>query len=84
MAHAVKHSQKIGEFLEWCHQQGIELCSDGARDRMFPIRESTEGILARFFLINPAAVEHEKRAVLGWQRKQNDKADKKKIKKARR
>lgn len=60
-------SQAIGEFLEWCNEQGWHLAewvADKWDDRMFPIHLSISEVLARYFDIDQGRLEEEKRALL--------------------
>lgn len=73
--HKVKEdSQKIGEFLEWLGSQGIELMQwrkNYPRDRHpFPIGESIEKLLYRYFEIDFDKAEAERRALLDYVREQ--------------
>ncbi len=58
----------IGEFLEWCNSKGMELASwveEGRiEDRMAPIPENIEQILARYFNIDLKKLEEERRKIL--------------------
>jgi hypothetical protein len=68
MAAVQERSQEIGEFLEWLSSKGITLCRlgvpDWERNCYFPIRESTEQLLAAYFEIDLDKAEAEKRALL--------------------
>ncbi len=65
----VRHkSQIIGEFLEHLRSEGVHLCRwhEGKKyDEYIPIEEpSTEKVLADYFDIDLAVIEHEKEAML--------------------
>lgn len=65
-------SQSIGEFLEWCKEQGLYLCSDvNGADRYVPITKSNERLLASYFGIDLWTLEREKEAILAQQRELN-------------
>jgi len=60
-------SQMVYNFIEWLGQHGMAICTteDGLRGtRFFPVMESAEALLARYFGIDLNAVERERRAVL--------------------
>lgn len=60
-------SQSIGAFVEWLHEQGMAICQPepGLRnDRYWPVMESSEKLLARYFEVDLDAVERERRQVL--------------------
>jgi hypothetical protein len=72
-------SQAIGEFLDWCSEQGWHLAEHAQfaelRDPILvPLRISTQEVLARHFDIDLNKVELEKRALLEWIRQQDGKA----------
>lgn len=69
-------SQAIGEFLEWCAQEGREMVlaewvNDGSW--MLPASTSTEKLLAQFFQIDLDKIEAEKQQMLDHIRKLNEK-----------
>jgi hypothetical protein len=65
MVAVAPESQKIGEFLDWLGAQGIHLAAwDEDDDRLHPHGESFERLLARYFEIDLAKVEQERRAIL--------------------
>jgi hypothetical protein len=78
MRNARSSSQPIGDFLEWCQEQGLVLCSynkhrwGGVYE---PHNESTERLLARHLDIDLDKVEEERRAMLEELQKQNAEAD---------
>lgn len=58
-------SQGIGEFLEWCQEEGYVLASfDEATGTCWPIRKRIEQLLADYFEIDLVKVEAERRAML--------------------
>lgn len=64
-------SQKIGEFIEWLHENGMQICklegyADSFRDEYTPVPDNTEKLLARYFQIDLDVVETERRALLEW------------------
>ena len=65
-------SQTIGEFIEWLDEQGIWLASFNRFDRLDPINDGTEKLLARYLEIDLQALEAEKVALLGMQRQLNE------------
>lgn len=65
-------SQAIGEFIEWLGEQGIWLASFNKFDRLNPINDSTEKLLAQFFKIDLQVLEAEKIAILDAQRQLNE------------
>ena len=65
-------SQIVGEFLEWLGEQGIWLASFNRFDRLDPINDSTEKLLARYFEIDLQVLEAEKVALLDMQRQLNE------------
>lgn len=71
-----KQSQQIGEFLDWCGEQGWCLAEhaqfEELRDPILvPLRIGTQEVLARHFDIDLNKVEQEKRALLEWIRETN-------------
>ena len=54
----------IHEFLEWCDNQGIELCKLGASCRHLPVITGRERIVAQSFGINMPALDRERRELL--------------------
>lgn len=68
-------SQKIGEFLVWCEEQGWHLAEwDESRvyeARMMPIQPKINGVLALYFGIDLDVLEAEKVAMLDAQRELN-------------
>lgn len=81
LAKIADKSQAIGEFLEWCDEQGWDLATytnDSAC--MTPIRfaggpRNDQEVLARYFDIDRQALEAEKVAMLDAQRELNRKMD---------
>ena len=65
-------SQAIGEFIEWLGEQGIWLSSFNRFDRLEPINDSAEKLLARYFEIDLKVLEAEKVALLDAQRQLNE------------
>lgn len=59
-------SQVIGEFLEWLDEQNMTVCEPSGFATMpwMPVRQTTETLLARYFKIDLADAERERRAVL--------------------
>lgn len=60
-------SQSIGAFIEWLGENGMVVCTskDGLRGAaFFPVLESTEKLLARYFGVDLNAAEVERRAML--------------------
>ena len=66
-------SQAIGEFLDWCSDQGWTLAEipDGYEHTWFPIHRSTTQLLAEHFGIDTAKIEQEKRTMLDQIRQDN-------------
>jgi hypothetical protein len=74
-------SQAIGEFLQWCEEQGWHLAEyDSMAEslgvfsddhQLWPIRLGIEDILARYFDIDRDRLEAEKRAMLDEIRSKN-------------
>jgi hypothetical protein len=62
-------SHIIGAFLEWLGEKGMHVTTDSGDD---VYNCSIEKTLADYFGIDLIKVENEKRAVLDWQRKQNE------------
>lgn len=57
--------RSIRDFLEWCDSQKIELATWMPSGRwMFPISEDRERMFARYFEIDEARLERERRALL--------------------
>ena len=71
-------SQCVGEFIEWLGEQGIMLCCNDGQVGMYPINwpitESRNKLLARFFGIDLNRLEDEKLAMLDEQRALNVRA----------
>lgn len=68
-------SQAIGEFLETVGLRGYRLAEyiQGSEEEgMFPIRQTTQDILAEYFEIDRIVLEREKQAMLAEQRRLND------------
>jgi hypothetical protein len=70
-------SQKIGEFIDWLGENGMEICRrerprGWSEDRMVPVTTSTETLLAQFFEIDLDRAEHEKLDILEMQRELNE------------
>lgn len=59
----------IGAFLEWLGENGMHVTTDNGDDAY---NCSIERTLAGYFGIDLRKVDDEKRAVLDWQRKQNE------------
>ena len=63
-------SQKIGEFLDWLREEGISLCKyhddeeQDYREQYFPISESFEKLLAKYYGVNLEDAEKERCAIL--------------------
>lgn len=57
-------SQAVHEFLEWCGDEGIELAVYETDTRMWPVRESHQALIARYFEIDLGELEKEKCAML--------------------
>lgn len=74
--HAIKdQSQKLGEFIEWLHEQGMEICVCEQYDHnheYFPIYKSIEQLLADYFEIDLDKLEEEKRSMIEQLRRAND------------
>lgn len=67
MSEVRDESQSIGAFVEWVGEQGWEIIDRAESDKHgFPvhIRLSTEELLAKYFDIDLALVDKEKRAML--------------------
>ena len=66
-------SQTIGEFLDWLqNEKGIILCvydKDVSEHHPYPIRESIEQLLAKYFRIDLQKAEKERVAILDNLRK---------------
>lgn len=67
--HAIKdQSQKLGEFIEWLHGQGMEICFcehyDNSNHEYFPIYKTIEQLLANYFEIDLNKLEEEKRSMI--------------------
>ena len=69
-------SQTCGELIEWLGEQGIFLCKFNRFDRLDPINDSTERLLARYFGIDLKVLEDEKVAILTAQRQLNERVEK--------
>ena len=61
-----KESQAIGEFLEWATANGFTLCekTTWATVPWAPTLMTVEGLLARYYDIDLAAAELERRSIL--------------------
>ena len=59
-----KNSQEIGEFIDWLVDEDMEICYLDVNDHFYPIGFSTEKLLARFFEIDLAKIEAEKRKMI--------------------
>lgn len=57
-------SQKIGEFIEWLGEQGMEICVDCMDGEYTPLRKTREQLLAEYFDIDLEKVEQERRKIL--------------------
>jgi len=58
-------SQMIGEFLEWLTgEKGVTLAKYDNHDRLMPVYDHAEKLLAEFFGINLVKAEKEKRMIL--------------------
>lgn len=69
----VEQSQRLGEFLEWLGQEGLVIC-EYTRDEDWPwtpLHSSIDRLLGRYFGIDLAVLEREKRAMLDEQRALN-------------
>lgn len=62
-------SQAIGEFLNYGLEDGVLLARYDKYDRLYPIHQSTEALLAKYFDIDLVVLEKEKRAMLDGLRK---------------
>jgi hypothetical protein len=58
-----RHTQEIGEFLEWLAADGIVLCRVW-EDGILPDRETTEKRLARYVGVDLQKAEKERRQML--------------------
>lgn len=56
-------SQKIGQFLDWCYEQGWELCCWHESD-LVPINKNIQTVLADYFEIDLKKLEAEKVAMI--------------------
>ena len=54
----------VGDFISWLSEQGIWLGKWDNFDRLHPIMDSTEDLLAKYFDIDRFAIEREKQAML--------------------
>jgi len=62
---AVPSMEVIRDFLDWCEQQNIELAGPApSGNRLWPMIEGREQMLARYFKINAKKLEQERRALL--------------------
>ena len=60
-------SHSIGDFIEWLSENGMAICTlqEGLRGTNFyPVADSLETLLSKYFEIDLNAVERERRAVL--------------------
>lgn len=64
-----ERSQTIGAFLEWLQSKEYVIASWGADDKLYPVRDSIEQLLAQYFDIDLKKLEKEKRALLDEIRK---------------
>lgn len=68
-------SHKIGEFIDWLHEQGIQLCEwmdyEDAPAQYAPTTQTSEKLLAKYFDIDLNKVERERRAILEYLGTQN-------------
>lgn len=65
-------SQKIGGFLAWLTEQGIVLAEWDDEDKeLFQIHHNREQLLAKYFEIDLAKCEQERRALLDAVREDN-------------
>lgn len=62
-------SQAIGEFLDYGLPQGYVLAKYDKYDRLYPIHDSIESLLAEHFGIDQDVLEDEKRQMLDKLRK---------------
>jgi hypothetical protein len=64
-------SRAIGEFLEWTQGEGYLLAEYGRNESDYPTRVqlTIEQVMARYFGIDLAVIEKEKRAMLAGLRK---------------
>lgn len=60
----VDKSHQIGEFLEWCGEQGYSLCTWSEDDELIPTHKTIEQLLADFFEIDLKKVEEQRSALL--------------------
>ncbi len=60
----------IAYFLEWLEVQGWEICFAG--DEYWPIGQSIEQILAKYFDINLTTINNEKEVLLARMRDANE------------
>ncbi len=64
-AYAVPAMRIIGDFLDWCEQQKIELAEPTPSGKWLQPRiEGREAMFQRYFGINGAKLENERRALL--------------------
>mgnify|MGYP001606688616 CR=1 FL=1 len=72
-------SQTIGEFLDWLGTiKNYTICQfttddDESGEEFIPVCESIEKLLAQYFEVDLNKIEKEKRDMLKWMRKMNDK-----------
>lgn len=61
-------SQAIGEFLDWCNQEGLRLgryvMADNGMERLMETGDCTESLLALYFGIDLNELEKEKQCML--------------------
>lgn len=62
-------SQEIGNFIDWLHEENLQICRREDDDELWPINERTESLLARYFEIDLKAAERERCALLAAIRK---------------
>lgn len=65
----------IEEFLDWAAKGGVELCTamPGGGGRFYPMVQTRETLLMKYFEIDPKKLEAERREILDQQRKMNEK-----------
>jgi len=63
-----ERSQAIGDFLEWCGEQGYFLCSIPVKELWYPISKGANALLHAFYEIDAQAEDAEKLAVLEYVR----------------
>jgi hypothetical protein len=72
LAKVSKESDKIGDFLDWLHQNGATICEwDNRREEYYKSYDynNIQKVLSLYFNIDLDKVEKERRALLEWIRK---------------